>query len=473
MLAYWRSNTASYLVPIRHQLKSKSAMTDPFGDFSFSASPTASSRRDNGDQTERLRYLLDNTPAIIYSSVPSGDFKMTFVSENAWRVLGFHPAEMVADPNFWFNHIHPEDIPTIFSSLAQVFVEGQRAYEYRFRTADGHYLWMHDSLRLIRDENGNPIEVIGSLTDITERKCMEEALEKKGAEQQLLIKQLKEAQEQLLQSEKMASLGQLAAGMAHEINNPLGFVSSNMTVLRIYVDQLLSAFNRYEQTVDGSQDTADTAVELKQKLQHALKQIRQQTDIDYVKTDIGDLLEESLQGLKRVKDIVQSLKDFSHVDESGWQMADLHAGLDSALEMAGPAFKDRISVKKRYGDLPMVKCHASDLNQVFLSLLINAGQAIEKNGAIVIETQCNGDGDGISISIGDNGCGIAPDHLTRIFDPFFTTRPVGSGTGLGLSLSYGIVKKHRGRIEVASTPGTGSTFTVWLPIDPEQSALLP
>jgi two-component system NtrC family sensor kinase len=439
-------------------------MTDQFEEFSSPASTTlARVGAGDIDERERFRYLLANTPAIIYSSVPSGDFKMTFVSENAARVLGFQPEEMIADPNFWFDHIHPDDIPAIFQSLAQLFTEGQRAYEYQFRTVDGGYLWMHDTLRLIRDDNGHPLEVIGSMTDISERKRMEEALQKTGAEQLLLIRRLKETQEQLLQSEKMASLGQLAAGMAHEINNPISFVSSNMTALRNYVETLMLVIDRYEATWEGSSGSStmdDIAGEL--------QKIRRQADIEYVKADVGELLQESLDGLKRVKDIVQSLKDFSRVGESGWQMADLHKGLDSTLDIINTSINGRISVEKRYGSLPMIKCLASELNQVFLSLLNNAAHAIEKNGAIIIQTQHNGDW--VSISFTDNGCGIEPDHLKRIFEPFFTTMPVGSGTGLGLSLSYGIVQKHRGRIGVASTPGTGSIFTVWLPLDPEQAA---
>lgn len=421
---------------------------------------STSGSQDGSGIAERYRYLLANTPAIIYSSVPSGDFKMTFVSENAWRVLGFQPAEMVADPNFWFNHIHPDDVPVIFSSLAQVFVEGQRTYEYRFQAADGRYLWMHDTLRLIRDENGQPVEVIGSLTDITERKQMEAALQKKGEEQQLLIKQLNDAQAQLLQSEKMASLGQLAAGMAHEINNPIGFVSANMNSLHRYVQTLLSVIERYEGAWGESFQVTNIAEQL--------GKIRREADVDFIRDDVADLRAESLDGLKRVRDIVQSLKDFSRVDESGWQIANLHKGLDSTLEIAGAAFKDRIAVEKRYGNLPLIKCVAFDMNQVFLSLLTNAAHAIDGSGTVVIETRHLGDW--ITLSIRDSGCGIAPEHLPRIFEPFFTTRPVGSGTGMGLSLAYGIVQKHRGRIEVASAPGAGATFTVWLPLDPEKLA---
>ena len=207
---------------------------------------------------ERLQYLIDNTPAIMYCSVPSGDFKMTFVSSNAFNVLGYRPEQMVADPNFWFDHIHPDDAPAIFSSLAQVFVEGERAYEYRFRAADGHYLWMHDNLRLVRDAHGTPLEVMGSLTDITDRKLMEQALHSKGEEQQQLIARLQAAHDQLLQAEKMASIGQLAAGIAHEINNPVGFVNSNMGTLQRYLATLCNVVHEYDAVDRGPSGGAGT-----------------------------------------------------------------------------------------------------------------------------------------------------------------------------------------------------------------------
>ncbi|MEO7495818.1 MAG: ATP-binding protein [Massilia sp.] len=401
----------------------------------------------------RLQYLVDNTPAIIYCTVPSGDFKMTFVSNNAYHVLGYRPEAMVADPNFWFDHIHPDDAPGIFSSLALVFTEGQRAYEYRFRTADGSYLWMHDTLRLIRDEHGAPLEVIGSLTDITIRKKMEEALHSKGEEQQRLIAKLQEAQDQLLQSEKMASIGQLAAGIAHEINNPVGFVNSNMGSLQGYVTTLFGVIGDYEKAIAAQPELAA-----------AVAAIRAKADLAYLEEDVGDLVRESLDGLKRVRDIVQSLKDFSHVGETEWQIADLHHGLDSTLNIVANEIKYKVTVEKQYGQLPQIKCLASQLNQVFLNLLVNAGHAIKDKGVITIRTGC--ENDWVWVAISDTGSGIAPENLKRIFEPFFTTKPVGSGTGLGLSLSYGIVNKHGGKIEVASTVGQGTTFTVRLPVVP-------
>ncbi|CUI04094.1 Signal transduction histidine kinase [Janthinobacterium sp. CG23_2] len=408
----------------------------------------------------RLQYLIDNTPAIIYCTVPSGDFKMTFVSNNAYNVLGYRPEDMVADPNFWFDHIHPDDAPAIFSSLALVFVEGQRAYEYRFRAADGAYLWMHDTLRLIRDEQGAPLEVIGSLTDITIRKTMEEALYSKGQEQQLLIGRLQEAQNQLLQSEKMASIGQLAAGIAHEINNPVGFVNSNMGSLQKYVETLFGVVREY--------DAAIAAHSPPPALTAAIAQIGKRADLAFLQDDATDLVRESMDGLKRVKDIVQALKDFSHVGENEWQVADLHHGLDSTLNIVSNEIKYKATVDKQYGQIPQVTCLASQLNQVFMNLLVNAGHAIKEKGVITIRT---GAEDGwVWVAVSDTGCGIAQEHLNRIFEPFFTTKPVGSGTGLGLSLSYGIVNKHGGRIDVASVPGEGTTFTVRLPVVPPAAA---
>ena len=430
---------------------------EEFDFFAADAAGAAPAPAEAASPLVRLQYLIDNTPAIIYCTVPSGDFKMTFVSNNAFNVLGYRPEQMVADPNFWFDHIHPDDAPAIFSSLALVFTEGQRAYEYRFRIHDGSYLWMHDTLRLVRDEHGAPLEVIGSLTDITARKHMEEALQAKGVEQQRLIAELSSAHEQLLQSEKMASIGQLAAGIAHEINNPVGFVNSNMGALKNYVGTLLGLIEQYEQAA------APHAA-----LAARLAALRDAADLAFLKDDVTDLVRESMDGLKRVKDIVQALKDFSHVGETEWVVADLHQGLDSTLNIVGNELRYKARVDKRYGALPPVTCLASQLNQVFMNLLVNAAHALSGQGVITLRT---GAADGwVWIEIGDDGVGIAPENLKRIFEPFFTTKPVGSGTGLGLSLSYGIVSRHGGRIEVASALGQGTRFTVHLPVLPPGAA---
>jgi len=319
---------------------------------------------------------------------------------------------------------------------------------------------MHDSLRLVRDDHGVPFEVIGSMTDITERKGMEAMLQARGEEQQLLISKLQEAHDQLLQSEKMASIGQLAAGIAHEINNPIGFVNSNMSSLQGYVGTLFDVIAQYEAAMGEPLDGPARA--------EKVAQVRAQADLAFLQDDIGDLVRESMDGLKRVRDIVQALKDFSHVGETDWQVASLHAGLDSTLNIVANELKYKARIEKHYGELPQILCLASQLNQVFMNLLVNAGQAISSDGVISIRT--GHAGDWVWVEIGDTGAGIAPEHLNRIFEPFFTTKAVGSGTGLGLSLSYGIVNKHGGRIEVASEVGRGTRFTVHLPLQPPGAA---
>ncbi len=416
--------------------------------------PGAGSGREETSPLVRLQYLIDNTPAVIYCAVASGDFKLTFVSSNAYHMLGYRPEDMVADPNFWFDHIHPDDAPNIFSSLALVFVEGQRTYEYRFRAADGGYRWMHDTLRLIRDCNGAPHEVIGSLTDITDRKSVEESLARSGEQQQLLIARLQQTHDQLLEAEKMASIGQLAAGIAHEINNPIGFVNSNMGALKAYVSTLFGVIQDYEDSVAAHAPAP--------ALLARIAAVRGQADLAFVQQDAADLVRESMEGLRRVKDIVQALKDFAHVSESEWRVADLHQGLECTLNLVASELRDKATVDKHYGQLPPISCMPSQLNQVFMNLLVNAAQAIAGQGVITIRTGVEA---GMAwVAIGDTGGGIAPENLGRIFEPFFTTKPIGTGTGLGLSLSYGIVTRHGGRLEVASMPGVGSTFTVRLPL---------
>jgi two-component system NtrC family sensor kinase len=276
-------------------------------------------------------------------------------------------------------------------------------------------------------------------------------------EQQLLIGKLQQAHDQLLQSEKMASIGQLAAGIAHEINNPIGFVNSNMGAVQGYVDTLFKAIDACEEAIAQGPDQRQIAARF--------GQLKQAAEFDYLKDDFAELMKESLEGLKRVKDIVQALKDFSHVGESNWLAADLHRGLDSTLNIVNNEIKYKAEVVKKYGELPLVKCLASQLNQVFMNLLVNAAHAIKEFGVITIRTGCTGP-DWVWVEISDTGQGIPADIMKRIFEPFFTTKAIGSGTGLGLSLSYGIIHKHGGRIEVRSEPDQGCCFTVHLPVNP-------
>ncbi|HSV53645.1 MAG TPA: ATP-binding protein [Burkholderiaceae bacterium] len=267
---------------------------------------------------------------------------------------------------------------------------------------------------------------------------------------------LSDAQDKLMQSEKLASIGQLAAGVAHEINNPIGFIFSNFGTLEKYLADLFLMLAAYEEAEAG---LAGTEVGGK------LKALREEVELDYLKEDIPTLMAESKDGITRVRNIVQNLKDFSRVDSSQeWVMADLHHGLDSTLNIVNNEIKYKADVVKSYGELPDVECLPSELNQVFMNLLVNAAHAIHaERGTITIRTGTV-DAAAVWVEVQDNGSGIAKENLGRIFDPFFTTKPVGKGTGLGLSLSYGIVKKHLGQIEVFSEIGSGTTFRVTLPV---------
>ncbi|AYZ64555.1 histidine kinase [Burkholderia multivorans] len=288
--------------------------------------------------------------------------------------------------------------------------------------------------------------------EIEERKAAQARLEQEKDEQRRLLHELEETHVQLLQSEKLASIGQLAAGVAHEINNPIGFVSANLNTLKTWVRGLLDVVAAHEAALP--RHDAETRV--------ALTAAERAADIDYIRGEIATLIDESIDGTMRVRRIVQDLRDFSRPGSDEWSVVDIHAGLESTLNVVHNELKYKADVVREYGDVPRVECLPSQLNQVFMNLLVNAAQAIPGRGVITIRT--TSDGDYVTIAISDTGKGMPPDVMRRIFDPFFTTKPVGQGTGLGLSVSHGIVERHRGVIDVTSEPGRGSTFSIRLPI---------
>jgi PAS domain S-box-containing protein len=302
-----------------------------------------------------------------------------------------------------------------------------------------------------------------TLTDITDRKRLESEMAQRIEELKTLNDRLEEAQTQLLQAEKMAAVGQLAAGIAHEINNPVGFVNSNLGTLKEYVTALLQLIDAYRPLADACPPGHPALQEVNQLLQNV--------DLAFIRDDGLSLLAESRDGLERVKRIVADLKDFSRVGESQWQSADVHKCLDSTLNVVASEIKDRAVVIKEYGVLPEIMCMPFQLNQVFMNLLLNAAHAIKERGTITLRT--GRAAETIWIEVEDSGVGIPAEDLKRIFEPFFTTKPVGAGTGLGLSVSYGIVQKHRGRIEVRSELDKGTVFRVILPISAQREDDLP
>ncbi len=279
-------------------------------------------------------------------------------------------------------------------------------------------------------------------------------LEEEKAQQQQLIQRLEEAQNQLLQSEKMAAIGQLAAGVAHEINNPVGFIFSNLQTLQEYLQKMGKYIDLLGKIID----------KVPQNTLHAMKaDYVQRNQLEMVLADCPELVAESLEGADRVMAIVKSLKEFSHVDSTDWQEADITQGIESTLRILSNELKYKAEVIRHYEpNLPHLYCQPMQLNQVFMNLLVNAAQAIENFGKIEVTVRAVEDA--LEIKIQDSGSGIAPEHLKRIFEPFFTTKPVGKGTGLGLSLSYSIIHRHQGQIKVTSELGKGTCFTLHLPL---------
>ena len=276
---------------------------------------------------------------------------------------------------------------------------------------------------------------------------------------QTQIAERKQLEGRLLQSEKLASIGQLAAGVAHEINNPLGFVASNADMLEQYVERLLEMLASYEEAELEMAASGGLAA-----LAARLCRQRARLELDYLKQDIPVMIAESRDGMERVGRIVQSLKEFARTDaQQQWELADLHRCIDSTLNIIASEVRKVADVRKEYGALPDVECMPSQLNQVVMNLLINAAHAMgTQRGRITIRTGVEGAQGWIEVA--DTGSGIAPEVLPRIFDPFFTTKGIGKGTGLGLSLSYGIVQNHGGSIDVRSVPGSGTTFRIMLPL---------
>lgn len=276
-----------------------------------------------------------------------------------------------------------------------------------------------------------------------------------SVELQREIDERKQLESQLVQSEKLASLGQLAAGVAHEINNPIGFISSNLGCLDGYFKQLQEMLDAYR--------SAEEAIASTEVLER-LGVLRERVELEFLREDIPLLIKESKDGINRVGQIVKDLKDFSRVDSNQeWQWANLQQGIESTLNIVANELKYKADVVKQYNVLPDIECLPSQINQVIMNLIVNASQAIGPDrGTITLSTGL--EGESVWIEVADTGSGIEPQTLQKIFDPFFTTKPIGQGTGLGLSLSYGIVKKHHGEISVRSEVGVGTTFRVELPV---------
>ena len=313
----------------------------------------------------------------------------------------------------------------------------------------------------------SPQELLARVNSVMRITKLQKELKDRNHQLEMAIKdleranmELKNTQAQLLQQEKMASIGLLAAGVAHEINNPICYVDMNLGTMLEYLEPIENAFRKVDQIISAiPKDTEPSIIE---KIQE-YKDYYQQEDISYILEDMKNMIKESREGSERVKEIVQTLRDFSHVDHSKRQYTNIHHGIDSTLKIAWNEIKYKANVVKEYHDIPEVFCYPQQLNQVFLNVIVNAAHAIKDKGEIRIKTWA--DDRYVYIAVSDTGCGIPKENLSKIFEPFFTTKPVGKGTGLGLAMSYNIIKKHKGEIAVESEVGKGTTFTIKLPIE--------
>ncbi|MGI9069251.1 MAG: sensor histidine kinase [Pyrinomonadaceae bacterium] len=268
--------------------------------------------------------------------------------------------------------------------------------------------------------------------------------------------ELERLQAQLVHTEKMASLGQLSAGIAHELNNPAGFIYGNMDLLGDYLSQLQSLLGVYDKAT------------LPEEAMQSVNSLKAKIKYERLVGDLNSILADCREGAERICDVVKNLRLFSRLDEAELKKVDIHSGIDSTVRLLSRYFSGgQVTLRRDYGDLPPISCYAGQLNQVWMNLLVNAAQAIPEQGEVGISTKL--EHGSVSVAISDTGAGIPEDQLSRIFDPFFTTKPVGEGTGLGLSISYGIIERHGGTIQVESQVGAGTTFTVRIPTSENES----
>lgn len=368
--------------------------------------------------------IISNVPEVIYSL--DREMKVIYISPKCEQLYGYTSDEFKNDPTkLWMEVIHPDD-KHMLEPIYEKLTKGESySFEYRIINKDGNTHWVHDTGNPLLDHEGKIERLEGSIQDITERKRMEEKL-KRYAEH--LEEEVNNRTNELIQSEKMASIGQMIAGVAHEVNNPLGYINSNIGII--------------EERIKSLQEMC--------KEKEILEELN----------SINELLDTNIKGINRITTITKSLKRFAMPDKGEISPADINQGIKDTLLILNNQLKHRIEVHEDYGKLPEIKCNIGQLNQVFMNLILNSSQAMDK-GEIWIKTWF--ENNNIFIEIKDNGFGIPEDKINKIFDPFFTTK--NEGTGLGLSLCYRIIKDYRGDIKLKSKQGKGTQISINLPME--------
>ncbi|VBB07079.1 pac motif [Lucifera butyrica] len=420
-------------------------------------------RRKTEEQLLKLSRAVEQTSSSVI--IVDTDNCIEYVNKTFSQITGYTPSEITGKK---VSILRSELTPAaVYQSIRPAIIAGNEWHgELHNRKKNGESYWVSISASPIRNNENEITHYVSIQEDITLRKQMEEELTIKNKRLEEALAELERTQVRLVQQEKLAGIGHLAAGVAHEINNPLGFVLSNFATLMKYLDRIGDVLTSYHECKTFMSQSQDPEI---QQWIRKLEDLEQAKKLGVILADMPELIKESNDGLERVGNIVKELRAFSRVDQqNNFDAYDLNGGLESTLLMARNEIKYNAEVVKELGNLPLIQAVGGSVNQVLLNILVNAAQAIkakQQSGMGRIRVKTYHDTAYVYCEIEDSGAGIPADHLNKIFNPFFTTKPVGQGTGLGLSISYDIiVNKHHGDITVQSVLGEGTTFTVKLPI---------